>query len=71
MRARVGLTTLKRLNVLERGTAVVRRLGAWPSILGWDEWEALAMAHQEGLCSDTRGDAFLVDTDELRDQANE
>lgn len=39
----------------------------WPAILGWDEWEALAMVHQEKLCSDTRGDAPVVTADNLPD----
>lgn len=67
MRARVSVTTLKRLDALERGRNAVRTLGAWPAILGWDEWEALAMVHQEKLCSDTRGDAPVVTAENLPD----
>lgn len=67
MRARVSVTTLKRLAALERGKNAVRTLGAWPAILGWDEWEALAMVHQEKLCSDTRGNEIVVTADSLPD----
>lgn len=70
VRARVSVTTLKRLAALERGKNAVRTLGAWPAILGWDEWEALAMAHQEKLCSDTREDAPVVTADNLPDPAD-
>lgn len=70
MRARVSLTTLKRLAVVERGRAAVRTLGAWPVVLGWDEWEALAMTHQEKLCSDTRGNESVVTTENLPDPAD-
>lgn len=58
------------LGALERGKNAVRTLGAWPAILGWDEWEALAMVHQEKLCSDTRGDAPVVTADSLPDPAD-
>jgi hypothetical protein len=70
MRARVSVTTLKRLTALERGKNAVRTLGAWPAILGWDEWEALAMVHQEKLCSDTREDAPVVTAENLPDPAD-
>lgn len=70
MRARVNLTTLKRLAVLERGKVAVRTIGAWPRILGWDEWETLAIPHQERLCGDTRGDDPVINADSLPDPAD-
>lgn len=70
MRARVSVTTLNRLNALERGRNAVRTLGAWPAILGWDEWEALAMPHQEMLCSVTRENEAVVTANNLPDPAD-
>lgn len=70
VRARVSVTTLKRVTALERGKNAVRTLGAWPAILGWDEWEAPAMVHQEKLCSDTREDAPVVTAENLPDPAD-
>lgn len=70
MRARVSLTTLKRLAVVERGRIAVRTLGAWPVILGMDAWEALAMTHQEKLRSDTRGNEAVVTAENLPDPAD-
>jgi len=67
VRARVSLTTLKRLEVLERGKVAVRTIGVWPGLLGYDEWEAQAMAHQDKLCSDTRGEDHVVIADSLPD----
>jgi hypothetical protein len=43
----------------------MRTIGLWPPILGLEEWEALAMAHQDKLCSDTRGDAPVTMADKL------
>lgn len=67
MKARVSLTTLKRVAALERGRTAARIVGVWPRILGYDEWEALAMPHQERLCSATRGNEIVVTVDDLPD----
>lgn len=48
----------------------MRTLGAWPVILGMDAWEALAMAHQEKLRSDTRGNEAVVTAENLPDPAD-
>jgi hypothetical protein len=40
------------------------------AILGMDAWEALAMAHQEKLCSDTRGNEAVVTAENLPDPAD-
>lgn len=52
------MTTLKRMDALERGKNAVRTLGAWPVILGWDEWEALAMVIKKS-CALTREEMHL------------
>lgn len=69
MRARVSLTTLKRLAALERGQSAARTLDRWPVILDPDTWEREAMAHQDKLCADTRGDE-PVTTEALCDPAD-
>ena len=70
MKARVNLTTLRRLASLEQRRSAKRTIGAWPCILGYDEWEALALPHQERLCSDTRGNETVVITESLPDPAD-
>lgn len=70
LKARIGLTAIRRLAALEQRQTAKRTIGLWPSILGMDEWESQAMAHQDKLCSDTRGDAPVVNADELRDPAD-
>lgn len=48
----------------------MRTLGVWPVVLGMDAWEALAMTHQEKLCSDTRGSGSVVTAENLPDPAD-
>ncbi|MGO4302849.1 hypothetical protein [Cupriavidus sp. RAF12] len=42
MRARISLTTLKRLERVEQARSVNRPRGEWPDVMGVDEWEAVA-----------------------------
>lgn len=70
MKVSIGAATLKRLAALERGRSAARTLGRWPVILDPDTWERKAMAHQDKLCADTRGDEPVVITEALRDPAD-
>lgn len=59
MRARVSLTTLKRIAALEQRRTSARVIALFPAILGWDEWEAQATDSQLKLCTDTRGNDHI------------
>ncbi len=50
MRARVSLTTLKRVAKLEQTSSATRHVGDWPPIMyDTDEWERIAVEHQTRL----------------------
>jgi len=70
LKVSISAATLKRLAALERGQSAARTLGFWPVILDPDTWEQEAMAHQDKLCADTRGDEPVVTTDALPDPAD-
>ncbi|ABF07732.1 hypothetical protein [Cupriavidus metallidurans] len=50
MRARVSLTTLRRLDRVELARSVNRPRGEWPPTMGVDEWEAKATEYLARLC---------------------
>lgn len=51
MRARLSLTTLRRLERVEQARSVDRPRGEWPEMMGVDEWEAEATEYLAKLCS--------------------
>jgi hypothetical protein len=69
MRARVSVTTLKRLSALEQASSSSRMLVAppfvaarcgFPPLMPIDEWEVAASAAQEALVGATRDDPLAV-----------
>ncbi|PLP98740.1 hypothetical protein [Cupriavidus pauculus] len=54
MRARLSLTTLRRLDRVEQARSVNRPRGEWPPMMGVDEWEAEATEYLARLCGQER-----------------
>ncbi|CAG2130759.1 hypothetical protein LMG26411_00408 [Cupriavidus numazuensis] len=50
MRARVSLATLRRLDRVEQSRSVNRPRGAWPDMMGAEEWETIATEYLARLC---------------------
>lgn len=56
MRIRVPVAMRNRVRKLERREKRDLPVGAWPSIMGVDEWEVLASQMQDALVAASRGD---------------
>lgn len=67
---RVPASMLKRLERVEQVRSERRPYAAFPPIMGYDEWEAVAVVSQEALVSDTREDMYIVQPVEQPRQEN-